>query len=662
MANGNDAPSVDDLMAQTRALKAPPQQQGPSYDELLAQTRAVVPPPATKPAQPSAGDMFASGTSGEADIPPWMMKPGSIPSLDDIRSKIQQGETSALNALRPGPDASWLEQAGRTAAAVGVHGLSGLAQFPVNALIGLTEHGPQIDPKTGSLAVPGATWNPQTGTFGITPEAASVVPFVAGLGGRDIQFSGSNPLQFVPPGTFDRTAQLSPEFTSSPMAAELAARLRGDTAAGGARLGAGETPAVPATPTGVPVTPTATPPTTGAAPQPAGAQATPPGAAQLTPAEVAAYRATAEGNKLLENQRVGEPDRAAYIPDVTPNSVEQEQTVTAARELKSLGVTSPEASNEAKLAAQANNDARTSYWNDTTRSPVDIQKAEADRAQQAEADLKATWANKTDADASAVLDVGNQIKASPDGRRPAVRNAIDSVTSELTGADGNLITDPEQLYGVRKHIDDLLSKEGQRETPLAARATASLQAIKDQLDTTIEAAAPGFKQYLKNFSDASKPIDEMQVLQGASPNLFKGPNSTLRYSDVQRFMKNVVDMRNTQGVNPYKSISDDTMQRLWNLRDDLRRSASAQELARAPGSDTTPNIIDAMKQYAKMGGATAVDVAASHIFGPVAGPMIARGMRAAAAPIISQRTAGRQMGRMQEMLYPSNPLQPPPPP
>lgn len=408
--------------------------------------------------------------------------------------------------------------------------------------------------------------------------------------------------------------------------------------------------------------PPAVPSTAGAptgGPQPVGAQVTMPGAARLSPDEVNAYRATAEGKKLLENQVVGEPDRNAYVTGSNPNLAEQEQTVNTARELKSLGITSAEASNDAKLAAQRNNDARKAYWEDTARSPVDVQKAEAARSEQATADLKATWANKTDADASNVADTADQILAGPEGKQRAVRTAVQSVKDNLYDAKGNLETDPEVLYGVRKDINDMLSKQGQQETPTTQLAQKQLVALRDQLDTTIEAAAPGFKQYLKNFSDASRPIDEMHVLQDIEPKLFRGPGSTMTYSDFQRFMKNVVDMRGTSGVNPYKSITDETMQRLWNLRDDLRRSAGAQELARAPGSDTASNIIDAIKQYGKLGGGLAMDAGASHLFGPVAGPMISRGLRAVTAPIIAQRTARQQMGRMQEMLYPSNPLTPP---
>jgi hypothetical protein len=585
-----------------------------------------------KTAPPSQAAETPSVDEYGRPITPLAAAPTPPTSLEDLRDQMQKGETNVLNALRPGPDAGWLEQAGRTAAAVGVHALGTLAQFPVNALIGLSQ-GP-----SGAVTI-----DPSTNALGLTPEALAAEQLLTGGGpaGRDIRFSGSRPLEFVPPsGTFDRKGPLPPDATANLLTPEAKAKIAA-------------APAGPATSTGVPPPETTVP----AAPQPIGAQATPTGAAGFTPAEEAAYRATAEGKKFLERQEPGVPDRNSYVPGVTPNAAEQEQTVTMARELKSLGITSTEASEEAKAAAFANNEARQHYFEGTAKSPVDIANAEAARAAQAEANLKATWANKTDADATPVLDTANAIKASPDGRRPAVRKAIDSVTSELTDDAGNLLTDPEQLYGVRKHLDDLLSKEGQRETPLSARATASLQALKEQLDGVIEAAAPGFKQYLKNFSDASRGIDEMQVLQGHEKGLYDS-QGRMTYNKFQTMMRNIVDSRNSPGLNPYKSISDETMQKLWNLRDDLRRSSSALELARAPGSDTASNAVDLAKQYARMGGQAAV-MGIAHAIAPIAGPVAVRGVQAAIAPIRAAGVARRQAARSRELLYPSNPLIPP---
>lgn len=89
--------------------------------------------------------------------------------LEGLRDTIQQGDISALKTLAPEPDAGMLERAGRYAAMVGVHEAASLAQLPIAALQGLAQ-GP-----SGALTI-----NPATNTLGLTPEAASVVPFAAG--------------------------------------------------------------------------------------------------------------------------------------------------------------------------------------------------------------------------------------------------------------------------------------------------------------------------------------------------------------------------------------------------------------------------------------------------------------------------------------------------
>jgi hypothetical protein len=384
-----------------------------------------------------------------------------------------------------------------------------------------------------------------------------------------------------------------------------------------------------------------------------------PGTFGLSPKEAAAYRSTAEGQKLLEAQQPGIPDRTAYVPGVEPSAAEIEQSVNTSRELKSLKLQAPEVSEEARAVAAQNNDARRMHFEQLAGSDVSLMNAKAARAAQAEADLKATWAGKTEANPAAVLDKAAEIKASPDGRRPLVRGAIDSVTSELTGPDGKLITDPEQLYGVRKHIDDLTSREAAAADPKNVRAVAALDQLKTELDTVIEASAPGFKQYLQNFSSASRPIDAMEALQKFEPKLYDAQNR-MQYSRVQSMMRQIVDARSAPGVNAFKSIPDETMQQLWNLRDDLRRSAGAEELARTTGSDTAQNAWDIAKTYAKAGGTAAAHGVANAI-SPGFGSMALTGARNMLAPIFSARNARKQTTRGMEMLHPKdNLLQPPP--
>ena len=393
-------------------------------------------------------------------------------------------------------------------------------------------------------------------------------------------------------------------------------------------------------------------------PAPAGAQATPASALGLTPAEEAAYQATADGKKLLEAQQPGLQDRTAYVPNVTPSSADIEQTVNTSRELKSLGQTAPDVSQAAREIADDNNNARTAYFNKQAGSPVDVMNAKAARDTQAQTDLKATWANKQDADASPVLDVANQILAGPDGKRPAVVNAVKSVTDQLRDSSGNLETDPELLYGARKHIGDLLSKEGAQTDPLAQRAKDNLIQLRDALDGVIEQAAPGFGQYLKNFATASKPIDAMTALQEFAPRLYDAQNR-MQYSRVQSMMKQLVDARNSPGVNPYKSIPDDTMQSLWNLRDDLRRSAAAQDLARTAGSDTAQNVWDAVRGVVSLKNAARALPAAGSFLGPL-GVIGGQAAEAGINRLLTNRALRQQTERGMEMLRPNTLLQPPP--
>ena len=408
----------------------------------------------------------------------------------------------------------------------------------------------------------------------------------------------------------------------------------------------------------------------GPVPQSAGAAATPGGVAALTPAQELAYRSTAEGQKLLEPQQVGVPDRNLYVPGVQPNSAELEQSVNTARELKALNVTSPAVSQQAREVAADNNTARQQYIQGIAGSPVDVENMIAARSAQAQSDLDATWANKQPADPQPLFDAASTILASPDGRRPIVRNAVNSVLNEMQDSDGAPITDPELLYGVRKHIDDLMSKEAATDDPKSVRASANLQDLKSTLDNVITQATPGangapspFQTYLDNFSSASRPIETMQALQDMEPKLYDSQNR-MTYNKVQTMMRQIVDSRQSPGLNAFKSIPDDTMQQLWALRDDLRRSASAQELARTPGSDTVQTGLDVARQLGTMGGNLVAHGVANY-FAPGVGSLGVNAVKNVTAPFRAAKVARQQATRGNQLLYPDtsqlrNPLLDPP--
>lgn len=557
----------------------------------------------------------------------------TAPSLEDIRGGIQETDRRALEYLKPPPDAGPLERGVKLGSALAVHLGANLAQFPINALIGITQQSPQIDPDTGRLIAPGATINRETGNYELSPELQAA----GSLAAFPLRFSGTNALMRAPPPTLGKPLPVTVD--------ELRAAI----------TRAGEQPAP-----GGPTAPAATEGSTQSVGAAASREGTPASELNLTPKQEQAYRSTAEGQKLLETQQPGLTDQNQYVRGVQPNTAEIEQTAQAARELKTLNNANPEVKQELAVVADANNAARKEHFDQLAGSKVTLRNAIDARDAQATADLEATWANKQDVSPQSVVDAANQIKQTEDGRRPAVRRALDSVTNELRDENGNLITDPQLLYGVRKHIDDLLSKEGAQTDPLAMRAKANLLALKDSLDGVISAGAPGFRTYLERYNAASRPIDEMTALQGYETGLYNG-QGRMEHNRVQRMMRDILDSRGSPGLNPEKSISDETMQQLWALRNDLRRSSAAVELARASGSDSAQNLMDLMKRGTARGfGGLAGGTVGGWFGGPAGAAGGASLGQKAADSLLTGRAAKRDLQRGMEMIYPPrNTMMPP---
>jgi hypothetical protein len=146
--------------------------------------------------------------------------------------------------------------------------------------------------------------------------------------------------------------------------------------------------------------------------------------------------------------------------------------------------------------------------------------------------------------------------AGPEGKRGAIETTIGSVRDKLFDKDGDLETDPEQLYGVRKHINDMLAPAAQRDNPEFQAASRNLIDLKKQLDDVIEGGAPGFKNYIDAYSQGAGPIEGMRFLQGL--------NLTDRFGDqtlgrLDQAIKQIDRQRNLPGARPADSISDDLL-------------------------------------------------------------------------------------------------------
>lgn len=336
-------------------------------------------------------------------------------------------------------------------------------------------------------------------------------------------------------------------------------------------------------------------------PQSVGAAATPGQVAELSSREALAMRTQAEMQDIFTPPRPG--DFTEYVPGVGLTRAEVELSPPISRDAKILRMQKPErfADLDRRRA-----DAYANFYDDMAGSETLVMRAMEDRDKQTAALLKSAFNSKTTADASPVLTRIDEILASPDGKRNVVVRELNSVRDQLVDKKGNLETDPELLYGVRKHINDRLSREAGAEEPQVKLAAARLLELRQELDQAIEQAAPGFRQYIERYAESSRPIDAAQALLDARGRIFKGSDRHVAFHDFDRVMKDWASDRAAPGANAAKSLTDDQWQRLMNMWRSLQRTAEAERLARAPGSDTAQNLFDFGRKAATVAG---------HVFG-----------------------------------------------
>jgi hypothetical protein len=103
----------------------------------------------------------------------------------------------------------------------------------------------------------------------------------------------------------------------------------------------------------------------------------------------------------------------------------------------------------------------------------------------------------------------DDILASPAGKRSTVINAMNFAKNSVNRADS-----VQALYEVRKDLraaaQGLLDKEGSA----FSQAKGQLENVIRSVDDVIDSSAPGYKDYLRQYSQASKGIEKLEAAQG----------------------------------------------------------------------------------------------------------------------------------------------------
>lgn len=172
----------------------------------------------------------------------------------------------------------------------------------------------------------------------------------------------------------------------------------------------------------------------------------------------------------------------------------------------------------------------------------------------------------------------------------AIRKDINDVLGgKLQGESGNLKRASSQLIGVKSMIDDAIESASNRVTPSAERGIATGQAGAAGADgLTSGKPSASWREYLRQYSDQSVPIDQMKTLEDVMQRVQTGAMDT-RGNLVMSSAK-LNNILKKDGAELARTLSADQMQVLRNLQADLNASTLANTAGKAVGSNTVQNL------------------------------------------------------------------------
>jgi hypothetical protein len=170
-------------------------------------------------------------------------------------------------------------------------------------------------------------------------------------------------------------------------------------------------------------------------------------------------------------------------------------------------------------------------------------------------------------------------------KRPSVQDALQTAErwalerGEKPDVGGSMAG----LHDMKTALDDQISAAVRAGKGGEAKA---LSNTKDKLLMVMEKLSPDYQQARITYSEMSKPINQMETLQGLRLTDAQG-NMTL--SKVQNAIDNLEQRMTQSGTDPAKALTADQINTLKSIRDDLLRKSRASA-GKSAGSNTFQNI------------------------------------------------------------------------
>jgi hypothetical protein len=176
----------------------------------------------------------------------------------------------------------------------------------------------------------------------------------------------------------------------------------------------------------------------------------------------------------------------------------------------------------------------------------------------------------------------DDILASNAGARGTVKKTMNWAKEQLAGG-----TTPERLYEVRKDLRDaaqgLLDKEGAS----YSLAKGQLEQVIKAVDDTIEAAAPGYQDYLRKFATSSRGIERLEAAQEFRGKVLSTTPDPSRVGDY--LISQPSFTRAIRAAEKDTKLSKPQLAALSKVAQDLDSGVLARSV-KTPGSDTFKNI------------------------------------------------------------------------
>lgn len=265
----------------------------------------------------------------------------------------------------------------------------------------------------------------------------------------------------------------------------------------------------------------------------------------------------------------------------------------------------------------------------------------------------------------------------PEGKRGAVERTLNSVLDRLHDREGNLETMPSTLYGVRKHIDDLIEKARKPTDREGSDAAVSVHILRDlapETDNLIQSGAGRYQAYRDAYREASQPVNQQRFLQqytGGTKKLWDSQGN-LQLERVNRMLEDIHKGLADTKFNLAQSLTEEQIQNIVNVRNELAARSLRDEQAKVPGSPTVQLLNQAAKrgtgplaQTLKHASELAVHGAAAYVEGgpsllnaPIAAWTVTRHIREARKAAKTQAKIEDQTNALKQRLLSQEPVNP----